>query len=147
MAAMEPLCLLIGIDPKKLSKKQNQLLEGMLYARIGAELKEIMRHQYKHYFDLMKLTKDQGDSMIEEKFIQNILNDIISSKKYDLQGIACYTDTHVDVIYELMTGINTQPSALCFRKIIELDRTARPELYQAIGEKIATELAQFYGHS
>jgi hypothetical protein len=33
MAAMEPLCLLIGIDPKKFTKKEKQLLEADLFMR------------------------------------------------------------------------------------------------------------------
>jgi hypothetical protein len=35
--------------------------------------------------------------------------------------------------------LNINPSALCFRKIIELHRTVRPELYKALGKKITEE--------
>jgi hypothetical protein len=139
MTAMEPLCSLIGIDFKIFSKEEKKLLEADLFTRVCAELKEIYRHQYKYYFYLMKLSKDREDEMLEEKFIQNILLDIVSSKEYDPQGIALYTDMHVDVILELISGLNTQPSAICFRKIIGLDRIVRPLVYKAIGEKIIGE--------
>jgi hypothetical protein len=140
MPALEPLCLLIGIHPKNLTKEEKRLLEADLYIKICIELKEIYRERYKHYFRLMNFTKDQEDAMLEEKFLQNILKDILLSQQYDPQGIAIYTDIPLDVILELISGLNTQPSAICFRKIIELDRNVRGEVYNAIGKKIATEL-------
>ncbi|MBV9575772.1 MAG: hypothetical protein JO149_04035 [Gammaproteobacteria bacterium] len=140
MAAMEPLCILIGLDPKKFTKEENQLLEAELFRKICDELKGIMRQEYKQYFEMMKFNKDQEDTMLEETFLQNILNHIISSGKYTAHGIAFYTDMHVDVIDELTSGRNTKPTALCFRKIMEVDREVRTELYQAIGKKIAVEL-------
>jgi hypothetical protein len=139
MAAMEPLCLLIGIDAKTLTKEENQLLEAKLYLLVCDELKKIFRQQYKHYFYLMKFKKDQEDAMLEKEFVQNILKDIISADEYDVQGIACYTDTPVDLIHDLLSGLNTNPSAILFRKIIELHQTVRRELYLAIGKKIAVQ--------
>jgi hypothetical protein len=140
MAAMEPLSLLIGITSKQFSWVEKQLLEADLYHRVCIELKEMYRQQYKNYFRLMNYTKVQEDNMLEEKFLQNILKDILSTNEYDPKGIAIYTDIHEDVIWELLLGFNTEPSAICFRKIIELDRTVRPALYKAIGKKIASEL-------
>ena len=36
-------------------------------------------------------------------------------------------------------GLNTSPSAIFLRKIIELHRSIRPELYREIMRKITTE--------
>lgn len=144
MAAMEPLCLLIGVDPKNFSKEENQLLEADLYERVCAELKEIYRQEYKDYFYLMKFTKDQEDAMLEERFLQNILKDIVASGEYDEKGIAHYANTEADVISELISGLNTKPLAICFRRVIELHRTVRPALYQAIGKKIIAQLMKLH---
>lgn len=61
------------------------------------------------------------------------------SGEYNLEGIAYYADIPIDIIHELAAGLNTKPLATCLRKIIELHRSVRKELYQAIGQKIAAE--------
>jgi hypothetical protein len=139
MAAMDPLCHLIGINSKKFSKEENSLLEAELFIRICDELKEVFRQQYKNFFHLMKFNVTKEDAMLERNFIRLILKDILSTEEYTLQGIATYTDTHEDIIHELASGLNTKPLAACLRKVIELHRSVRRELYQAIGKKIAAE--------
>jgi hypothetical protein len=140
MPAIEPLCLVIGICSKKFSKQEKNLLEADLYTHVCAQLKEIYRQQLKDYFYFAKFTKNQEDAMLEEKFVQNILKDILLSNQYDPKGIAIYTNIPEDVIMELILGINTHPSSIYFRKIIELDRVVRPELYQKIGQQIVKEI-------
>ena len=139
MPAMEPLCHLIGINPKKFSKEELNLLEADLFIRICDEIKEVFKQQYKDFFYLMRLTTIKENEMIEKNFIRIILNDILTTEEYTIQGIARYTDTHEDVIHELVSGLNTQPLATCLRKVIELHRVVRRELYQAISKKIAAE--------
>jgi hypothetical protein len=139
MSAMEPLCHLIGINPKNFSKEENRLLEAEIFIRICDELKEMFRQQYKDFFHLMKLTVSREDKMLERNFIRLILKDILLTEEYTLQGIARYTDIHEDVIHELASGLNTEPLAICLRKVIELHRSVRGELYRAIGKKIASE--------
>lgn len=53
-----------------------------------------------------------------------------------MQGIARYADIPEDVVNELASGLNTKPLATCLRKVIELHRLVRRELYQTIGKKI-----------
>ena len=77
--------------------------------------------------------------MIEKNFIRLVLSDILSTGEYTIQGIAQYTDTHEDIINELASGLNTKPLAICLRKVIELHRLVRRELYQAIGKKVVSE--------
>lgn len=136
MAAMEPLCHLIGINSKKFSKEEFKLLEAEIFIRIYDELKEIFRKKYKDFSYLIKLTINQENTMLEKNFTQIILNDILSTEEYTLQGIAHYTDIPEDVIHELASGLNTKPLVTCLRKVIELHRLVRRELYQSIGKKI-----------
>lgn len=78
--------------------------------------------------------------MFEDSFTRCIINDILASGEYTLSGIACYTQTPEEVVYELAVGNITNPSMIFFRNIIELHRSIRVELYQAIMEKIISEL-------
>lgn len=136
MSAPEPLCYLIGINPKKFSKEELNILEADIFIRICDELKNIFKSEYKNFFYLLKFTTIQENAMLEKNFIQIILNDILSTEEYTIQGIAHYTDIHEDVIHELASGLNTKPLASCLRKVIELHRLVRRELYQTIVKKI-----------
>src|SRR5258706_15604165 len=98
MSAIEPLCRLMKINSSVLSYEENFLLELELFARICEELKEIFREQYRDYFRLMKFTLEKENHMIETRFIQLIIKDILSTNEYNLKGIAYYTDTFEDVV-------------------------------------------------
>lgn len=139
MSAMEPLCRLIGVNPTNLTKEENFLLEADLFSRICEDLKEVFREQHREYFYLMKFTKEMENIMLEAKFVRLIVQTIISTDEYTIEGIAKYTDTHEDVVQEIYTGQNSNPSATFLRKLIELHRTVRRDLYQEITKKITSE--------
>lgn len=139
MAAMELLCRLIEINPSKFSREELMLVEAELFTRICEELKEIFRKQHSDYFRLMKFTIEKENLMLETNFVRLIIKDILSTKEYNSQGIARYADTHEDVIQEVIDGRNHNPSAMLLRRIIDLHRTVRRELYHSIVKKITTE--------
>jgi len=139
MSAIEPLCHLIGVDPNTLTKEENILLEIELFTRICEELMEVFREQNREYFRLMKFTIEKENKMLESKFIRSIIQDILSTQEYNLEGIAHYTDSHEDVIQEVYTGQNQSPSATLLRKIVELHRVVRYDLYMQITKKIISK--------
>lgn len=139
MPAMEPLCYLAAIKSSRLTKKENLFLEAELFTRICEELKGIFREQHRDYFRLMKFTIDKETTMLETCFVRLIIRDILSTEEYTLEGIARYTDTHEDVVEEIFSARNTNPSALFLRRLIELHRTIRRTLYLAIMKKITSE--------
>lgn len=140
MSTVQPLCLLLGIDSCQFSREELIFLEVELFVRICGELKEIIREQNKDCFRIMKFTIEKENAMLEIKFIRCIINDIISTEEYNLPGVALYTDAPEDVIYELASGCNTNPTFLLSRKIIELHRTVRPNLYREIANRIKQEI-------
>ena len=137
---MQPLCLLLGIDPNNFSKEELEILEVDLFLRIYHKLKEIIREKNREYFRIMKFNVEKENAMIEVKFIRSIITEIISTGEYNLTGIARYADIPEDVIYELACGYNFDPALLTSRKIVELDRTVRPDVYRGIASKIRQEL-------
>lgn len=140
MPAIEPLCKLIGkLNPGCFTKEENILLEAELLIRICEELKEYFRIKHKEYFRLLKFTMEMENEMLEKNFICLLIKDILSTEEYTLEGIASYVDTHEDILVEVVTGKNTDPSASLFRRSIELHRAVRGELYQMIVKKIASE--------
>jgi len=142
MPATEPLCRLIRIDPRTLLKEENILLEAELFYHLCEELKVHYKNQHKEYFNLMKFTLEMENVMLEENYIRFVINDIISTNEYTSEGIANHINTHEDAIHEIILGRNKNPSALFLRKIIELHRKVRAELYSTILKKIAEKILQ-----
>ena len=140
MTAIEPLCHLLKLDTSMLTYRENLLLEGELFALVCEELKEIFREQYRDYFRFIKLTREKENLMLESRFAEFIINDIVSTGQYTTKGIAYYTDTFEEVVVEIMTGLNTSPSAIFLRKLIELHHSVRRELYDFIIKKVMKKL-------
>ena len=135
MSAMEPLSRLIGIS-LKLSKEENFILEAELFINLYEELYEYFRQQYKNYFVLLKYTKEQENSMLETNFVRFIIADILLSEEYTIEGIAYYTETSVEIIQELYIGGCISPTVKLARKMIEIHRTVRRDVYQKVIKKI-----------
>lgn len=136
MTTMELLCHVLGINTYTLSKKEVFLLEAELLMQVCDELKEIFKEQSKDYFHMLKLTTEKENAMLEDNFISLVLKDILSTEEYTINGIAYYLDTHEDIIFDVINGKNSNPSATLLRKSINLHRSVRRDLYQAIMKKI-----------
>lgn len=136
MAAIELLCHWGGINTSLLSKQEIILLEAEFFICICEQLKEIFRSRHKNYFRLMKFSIEKENAMLDNMFVCLVIKDIVSTEEYDLKGIANYTETHEDVIQEVIDGRNTNPSANLLRRSINLYRSVRRELYREIIKKI-----------
>jgi hypothetical protein len=138
MSAMEPMYCTLGINSSQLTEEQSLLLEAEIFTQVCEELMEIFKKQHREYFRLMKFTIEMEKTMLESKFVRLIIQDILTTDEYNLDGIANYTNTHEEVIEELMIGRNPSPSAVFLRKLIDLHRSVRRELYEEIKRKVAT---------
>lgn len=136
MSSTQPLCHSVGINSQKLSRNENILLEAKLFSCLCEELKNIFREQHKRYFDLLKFDRERENAMLEASFLRFLLNDILLTEEYSLAGIAYYTQIPEDVICDVMAGTNTVPSLPLGRKIIDLHRSVRPDLYRELIKKI-----------
>jgi len=139
MPAIEPLCHLMSIKHSKLNREENFFLEAVLFTRLCEEIKECQRTELKNYFRLMKFTVEKENIVLEKHFVIFIMKDILSTEEYTLEGIALYTDTHKDVVEEIFSARNTNPSARFLGRLIELHCTIRRSLYLSLMKKIASE--------
>lgn len=136
MAAMEPLCQLIGINSSLLSKRENLILEAVFFERLSLELKDFFINQHKDYFRILKIVLNKEKEMIETSLIRWMVQDVLSTEQYDLKGIAYYTGASEEEIQELYIGRMMNPSIFLFRGLVELHKSVRPDLYRAIMKKI-----------
>lgn len=139
MAEPELLSCFLGVNPKFLSKEEKFILEADLLANICKELKEIFKKQYGNYFHLMKFYYDTEDNMLDRNYISWVIKDILLTGEYTLSGIAYYTQTPEEVVYEVLIGRNLRPSAIFLQRVIELHREVRHDLYILIRKKIAEQ--------
>jgi hypothetical protein len=142
MPALQPLCTLLGINPQHLSKPELILIEADLFVRICAELQSIMQEQNKPYFRMIKTDIEKENTMLESNIAQCLIKDILTTEEYTLAGIACYTDTPEEAVYDIAAGCNNHPTFSLARRVIELHRTVRPSLYAAIAQKIKEKMLE-----
>lgn len=139
MSATEMLCHLIGVNPCQLSKVEGLILEVELFVRLCDELKVIYKTKYKDYFRLLKCDVNTEQEMLDAKFLSCVITDILSTEEYTLDGIAHYVQTPAEVISDIASGQNTNPSLVLSRRIIDLHRTVRVDLYQDVLSRIVSE--------
>ncbi len=139
MPAMEFLCRIIGVNPARLSKEENVILEAVLFCSLCDYLKDRFEHEFISDFSLMNDNSNRDEMMMEASFIRFIIHDLIRSGEYTMAGIAVYTNIPEEVVYEIAIGKNISPSLYVSRKIIELHKTVRLDLYQEIMRKISAD--------
>lgn len=138
MPAIQLLSQIIGVNTAKLSKEEHLILEAELFTRVCEELQTLFKIRYQSYFYVIKCNKEMEGAWMEARFIRCLIKDILSTEEYTLSGIAYYIQIPEDVVCDVAIGLNTNPSAAFLRKMIELHKSVRPELYQGILKKITT---------
>jgi hypothetical protein len=125
-----------NLNHAALTRHQAALFEADLFTVICDEVKEYFRLQRLDYFRLTKTTNEQENEVMEKSLAMCVVNDILASEEYTALGIACYAHTSEDVVYDIASGLNCDPSSTIFRNIIKLHRSIRPQLYNDILRKI-----------
>jgi len=134
MATLEYLCRMAGVNPASLSKEENWLIEAALLNALCEELTQI--YTTKISLHTIKNYHEKENMMITSNVIPLILQDLIQSNDYTINGVATYSNVPEEVIYDIAIGNNNNPSLEVSRKIIELHRTARADLYHRVMQKI-----------
>lgn len=141
MPAIERLSQALGLNTKRLSREEITLVEIELFTQVCEELREIYKRKHADYYNLVNFDLEKVNTMFEENFIGDVIKDLLLSKEYSLQGIACYTQTPEEVICDIAAGSINSPSLHLSRRLISLHRNARPHLYREIMKKIIAEYA------
>ncbi|HSW94124.1 MAG TPA: hypothetical protein VLJ15_07220 [Gammaproteobacteria bacterium] len=123
-------------DYRKLSRAESILLEGVIFVSVMEELFALFKDRDKEYRKLLKNELSEEDEIMDVNFLRHIVNDIVSTNEYTLEGIANVIRMPLDAVLEIVTGINTNPSLMLATKIIKLHSDVRREFYRALMKKI-----------
>lgn len=145
MPAIEPFHHFVGINSRFLTRTEKMLLEADLFDFFCRELIEFFKLKESQNIDDFYLNKEGATIMLEVELVKSMLTDILLTEEYTLSGIAYYTNTPEDVIYDICIGQNTAPSAQFLRKIIALHRSVKAHIYSNITKKIAEQYSSSYG--
>jgi hypothetical protein len=75
--------------------------------------------------------------MLDYNFMKYLVKEIILSGEYNVEGIALYTYTSPDIIYDIVAGVNQNPSFITCCRLIELHQMIKPKLYEEALENSA----------
>jgi len=130
------------ISTYKMSQGEIAFLEMILFVALCEKLIMTYQKENRRYLYLLRSTSKKECKMIETHVVRFIINDIVSSEEYTLDGIAYYTNTPEDALHDLASGKNPSPSLSLCRKVIELHRTIKPELYKNLMNQITREKSE-----
>lgn len=114
------------------SKSERKILKAFLLGRF---------HQL--FFELFhgKIQTNQNNYPMEcytmdSKIIQILIQGIIETGEYTLEGIAYYTHIPFDVIYDAACGISNQFSITPWARIVDLYTQLRPDVTEMLISKL-----------
>lgn len=106
--------------------------------------KKLIESAYLHllYQELTHYLDNTGSTMETNSTIRNLVNDLLSSNEYSIDGLATYTGYPEDVIFDIAAGMNNNPTLVLAIKIIELHILYRQDLYIDIAKRIAGKISR-----
>ena len=135
MPAMDSLSQILCISTSQYSKHEKIILEAELFAITCDELTQ----HFTNGFQFIKSNFDKENSTMELNLTMCIINDILLTEEYNLEGIAYHTQIPEEVILDILSGKNMTPSAWVLRKMIDLHRSVKQDLYKEITQKLVAK--------
>jgi len=135
MPALEPFYYLLNTKQQRMSKNEMLLTEVIFFLQLEYALSKIIKAVRLHE----KGTEEHHHKehvMIENNFVKNLIEDILSTEEYTLAGIAFHLQVPEEVLSDILIGYNQSPSLVLARKIMELHKCVRRDLYQYLVKKI-----------
>ena len=113
-------------------KNERRILKAFLLGQI---------HQLFCKLFQNKILRDNNDPFMEcyimdSKIIQFLIQGIIETGEYTLEGIAIYTHIPFDIIYDAACGINKQFSITPWVKVVDLYMQVKPDITKILIDKL-----------
>lgn len=101
----------------------------------------LLSNLYQIFCDLFcKQTNHNYLSMeyyaLDSKLIQLLIQNILDTEQYTLEGISYYTGIPFDVIYDAACGINNQLTITPWARVVDLYLKTKPDVTQVLINKL-----------
>ncbi|HSW94167.1 MAG TPA: hypothetical protein VLJ15_07440 [Gammaproteobacteria bacterium] len=108
----------------------------MLKAILLGQLYQLLSGLFRN-----KIQFDENNSSMEcyamdGKIIQLLIQSIVETGEYSLEGIALYTHIPFDVIYDAACGVNNQLSVTLWARVVDLFMKVKPDVAQILIDKL-----------
>ena len=107
---------------------ERKILKVILLGYLHQIFCEIFKHKLQ--FDNKNISEECYT--MDSKIMQLIINGIIETGEYTLEGIAYHTRIPQDIIYDAATGINNQFSITPWARLVDLYLQVKPDIAQAL---------------
>jgi|GEM_PF-698041 len=139
MASLSPLYELFNLQVSRMTKEERVKLDLYLLIQVHEYLREVLKRKNNILFSLKEKNHHHMEfDMFELEITRFLINDILATEDYTIEGIATYAYSHPDVIIDVAAG-RQMPSANLFRRILNLHILVRREQYKSIVMKILLE--------
>ena len=136
---IRPLMGLLGLPARKLSRKEVFLLEVYLWYKIDKVIRDKIYVTYNKYFHLIKINKEKRMEMLDIEAARIMVKDILESGDYNLEGIANYTASCEEVIFDVLCG-RIEPSISLFRRLLEIHYVVKKDFYYDLIQKVKEDI-------
>lgn len=113
-------------------KNERKILKAFLLERFHQLFHELFETRLQSHPDNFSMECYAMDS----KIIQLLIQGIVETGEYTLEGIAFYTRIPFDVIYDAACGINNQFSITPWAKVVDLYLQINPDVTQTLIDKL-----------
>ena len=114
-------------------RNERTLLKAVLLSRIHHLVSELFNRSIQPNINN---NVSMESYIMDSKILQLLIQGIVDTGEYTLEGISFYTKIPFDVIYDTACGINSHLSVTTWTKIVDLYMQVKPEVAQVLCEKL-----------
>jgi len=107
----------------------------------------LLNHLQEIFCDRFKLSNQQESKTeiregyaVDSKILQLVIQEMVTTGEYTLEGIAYYTQIPLDVVLDAACGINKQLAITPWLRIVKLYIQMKPEILSTLTNRLATLL-------
>ena len=108
----------------------------MMKAFLLSYLHHLFCELFQNKIQLEKTFSSMECYTMDNKIIQFLIQEIIDTEQYTLEGIAHYTRIPFDVIFDAACGNNTQLSITPWARVVDLYMQVKPDVSQLLLNKL-----------
>ncbi|TAK72321.1 MAG: hypothetical protein EPO11_10210 [Gammaproteobacteria bacterium] len=121
---------------QKLSFLEKKLIDFHRFQLLLQIANAAYEKHYQAYFELFKLNENIRETMKIQNLAQFVVNSIILTGEYNINGLAYYANTTIDIIEDIKRGNLIYPSYYVMNKLLEIFFYVNKQLCEEIWEKL-----------